>query len=187
MDTHRLFVAVDPPPYALDQLAGFVEGLHVARSAARLAPRERWHITVAFLGDVAADRVGQVQDALAGVDDCPQARLRITGGGTFGRGPGVILWAGVGGDVPLLSRLARAVRRTLRRARVPCDRKPYRPHLTLARPGAKLSREQLREDVAVLSGYEGPEWTVAQIHLVRSLLGPNPRHERLASYPVGPP
>ncbi|MGH3738320.1 MAG: 2'-5' RNA ligase family protein, partial [Micromonosporaceae bacterium] len=63
--TQRLFVAVDPPRAAIEHLAAVVGGLHVARAGARVAASERWHITVAFLGDVAGGRVGAVADAVA--------------------------------------------------------------------------------------------------------------------------
>jgi 2'-5' RNA ligase len=77
--------------------------------------------------------------------------------------------------------LGSAVRRALRRARLPYDPKPFRPHLTLARPG---DRVDVRADVAELTGYRGPEWPVEEIHLVRSHLGPKPTYDRLATIPL---
>jgi 2'-5' RNA ligase len=56
----RLFVAVFPPEPALDHLGFVVDDLEVscgAGAAARLIARERWHVTLAFLGPVAHVRV----------------------------------------------------------------------------------------------------------------------------------
>jgi 2'-5' RNA ligase len=105
----------------------------------------------------------------------------VAGGGRFGRRRFTILWAALTGDLEALSALADRVRRELRRARVPFDYKPFKPHLTLARPGDRLAEERLRSDLAALDTYVGPEWTVDAVHLYSSELGPKPRYERLAS------
>lgn len=187
MTGQRLFVAVDPPGYAVDHLVGVVAGLHAAGARAGVAAQERWHITVAFLGDVPDDRVESVRQALARAAAGPGARrvtLRVAGGGTFrGRG-GAVLWAGIDGDLDGLTKLARAVKRELRQERFTLERRRYRPHLTIARPGERLSPDLIAADVVVLAGYHGPEWPVAEFHLVRSFLGPKPRHERLVSFPL---
>lgn len=184
-DVQRLFVAVDPAPYAIDELGALVSGLHVAQAKARVADPARWHITVAFLGDVPADRIPGVTSVLAAVAaTSAPVDLRIAGGGTFNRGPGTILWAGISGDVERLAAIARRVRRELRQVRVHSDRKPYRPHLTIARPGVRVARELVKADVATLTAHTGPQWTSQDLHLMRSHLGPAPRYEYLATFPM---
>jgi 2'-5' RNA ligase len=79
--------------------------------------------------------------------------------------------------VGTLAALATTVRRELRSARLPFDRKPFKPHLTLARPGDRVTAADLSADLAALAAYEGPQWTVDAVRLVRSTLGPQPRHE----------
>jgi RNA 2',3'-cyclic 3'-phosphodiesterase len=219
----RLFVAAYPPPAALDHLAGCVARLALGRPAAsgrsvRLAPPERWHVTLAFLADVRPDRLdaavaavtraasagttvpagrggpdpaaggGAAQVLAGGGADGPAAgrrpTLRLAGGGRFGRGRSTVVWAGLHGDVPALERLARMVRRELRAARLEYDRKPPRPHLTLARPGDRLPAPVLADDLAVLREYCGPEWTLDSIRLVRSELGPNPVHHCVVEVPL---
>lgn len=190
---HRLFVAVYPPAPVLTHLTQALADLHLGRAVAagvnvRLAPRERWHLTVAFLGDVAPDRVPDVRDALgkavAGWED-GAPRLCLAGGGRFGRGKFTVVWAGVGGEAELLSRLAATVRRQLRRARIPFDPKPFRPHLTIARPGDRLTPPEVAADLAALRAYQGPFWTVRKLRLMRSHLGPDPVHEPVATFLLG--
>ena len=53
----RLFVAVEPPAEALDQLAAFTAGLEVVRTGTRVTARHLWHVTLAFLGEVPEERV----------------------------------------------------------------------------------------------------------------------------------
>ncbi len=163
-------------------LGAVVDGLEVARAnrpghSTRLAARDRWHITLAFLGDVPADRTDGPSPhstprpgRLSGAG----SSIRFAGGGTFGRGGFTILWAGLGGDLDALRGLAAAVRTQLRRQRVSFDQKGFRPHLTISRPGARVEQDTLQRDVDRLRAYEGPEWTVTNMHLVASELGPQP-------------
>jgi 2'-5' RNA ligase len=191
-ETRRLFISVDPPAEAVAHLGAAVDTLEVSRANApgrstRLAARELWHITLAFLGDVRVDRVdraaGAVERAVATVEG--PITVSLCGGGTFrGRGGQTVLWGGLAGDLPALRRLAQAVRQELRRSRLPYDAKPLRPHLTLARPGDRVTPDLIAADVATLSAYVGPEWTVDAVHVVESHLGPKPVHTRLASVPL---
>ncbi|NMO51839.1 RNA 2',3'-cyclic phosphodiesterase [Actinoplanes sp. TBRC 11911] len=177
----RLFIAVYPPAEAADDLAHLVSRLHVSTPDVntRLARRDTWHVTLAFLGEVPDERAGDAATAVTETArDVAAPELRIAGGGRFGRGRFTILWAGVRGD---LDPLATRIRRELKRSHVAYDRKPFRPHLTIARPGDRLDRGPVDEDRATLAGYQGPAWTVDTIELVRSHLGPKPTYERIHS------
>lgn len=189
----RLFVAIYPPEPALDELAGAVRKLKLGSAAAegtnvRLTVRPLWHVTVAFLGDVADERApaaaAALQEGVARWGGAP-LELNLAGGGRFGRGRFTVLWAGLAGEVAELHALGGEVRRALRRARLPCDRKPLRPHLTFARPGDRLSPDEIAADVAELAGFAGSRWRLERIHLVRSHLGPKPVHETLTAVPLG--
>jgi RNA 2',3'-cyclic 3'-phosphodiesterase len=191
----RLFVAVYPAESALEHFAAAVRGLRLGAATAagtnvRLAARPLWHVTLAFLGEVADDRGPEVAGAVrAGVTRWqgagdPAPSLRLAGGGRFGRRQSTLLWVGLGGEVSGLRSLGDALRRELRRARIPFDHKPFRPHLTFARPGQRLGAEDLAADLAALRAYEGPDWTVDEVHLVRSQLGPKPVHERIVTIPL---
>jgi 2'-5' RNA ligase len=193
----RLFVAVDLSPGALADLAGLVNGLRVSRANApghstRLTRPENWHITVTFLGDVPVAKVARAEAVVRDV----AARgspitLRVAGGGTFGGRRDPILWAGVGGEVERLRDLARATQRALRRARLPRDDRPPRPHLTISRPGQRVPPGEIAADMTTLNGYTGPEWTVTELHLMRSdtvqsPTGPAPRYTSLMAALLGP-
>jgi 2'-5' RNA ligase len=190
-----LFVAVYPSKEALDDLEAAVSRLRLGAAAGsgtnvRLTARPLWHVTLAFLGEVPDERVAVAQSALqAGVSrwravgDDPPA-LQLAGGGRFGRRRFTVIWVGLRGDVEGLRSLGNAVRRELRRGRVRFDPKPMRPHLTFARPGDRLPEQDLGADLATLDRYEGPGWTVREVHLVRSHPGPKPVHEPLTCVPL---
>ncbi|HWB38332.1 MAG TPA: RNA 2',3'-cyclic phosphodiesterase [Rugosimonospora sp.] len=183
----RLFVAGYPPSGAVAHLAGYCAGLHAVRAGVRVARADTWHVTLAFLGEVADERLPDVVRAVelaAGTLDAPP-RVRVSGGGTFGRGPSTTLWAGLAGAVADVEELGRRVRRALGRARLDYDHKPVRPPLTLARPGDRVPAALVDEDLASLAAYAGPEWTFDAAVVVRSTLGAVARYEPLRTVPVG--
>lgn len=189
-------MAVYPPPSALAELAQTLDQLKLGATAATganvgLQAPARWHVTLVFLGEVADEQAPAAAGALkAGVSrwraSAAQApRLRLAGGGRFGRRRFTVLWVGLDGDLPGLAALARGLRRELRRARLPGDdRRPFRPHLTLARPGERLPAADLAADLATLADYEGQWWRADAVQLVCSRPGPTPEYESLATVPL---
>ena len=137
----RAFIALDVPDgfvgetaIAARQLSRAIEG--------RFMAADTYHITLAFLGEVDGAAISAVMDAM---DDAIRGmgplRLTCTGLGKFGRAENATLWLGVdGGDA--LTELANRVREGLDKTGVEYDRKPFKPHLTIARrariPGGQL-------------------------------------------------
>lgn len=192
----RLFAAIYPPGPARDEFAAVVDQLRLGRLAAAgrsvgLTGRQLWHVTLAFLGEVPDDQAPAAMAAVAaGVarwrarGDAPP-RLRLAGAGRFGRGRFTVLWAGLEGDVPQLRQLAADVGHHLRRSRLPFDdRRPFRPHLTFARPGGRLPAPEVAADLAALAGFRGRSWQVDEVRLMRSRLGPSPAHTQVAAAPL---
>ncbi|GGQ75821.1 RNA 2',3'-cyclic phosphodiesterase [Kitasatospora griseola] len=164
----RLFVAVNPPTRAIEELAAATASLRELPGADRLRWSETagWHLTLAFLGDVPADEVPQLSEKLATVAaDHPRLRLRLAGGGTFGDR---VLWCGVKGGTSPLRRLADAVRDALDIT----DDHPFHPHLTLAR--ARYGASAMREMADAMNHFRGTEWEAGRIHLMRSETGFGP-------------
>lgn len=192
----RLFCAVYPGAEPVRHLAGQVAALRVAAAAAtgsgvRLADLDHLHVTVAFLGDIEAARLVDVESALGLAAECfrdgrhSSPRLSLGGGGRFGQGRLTVLWVDLRGDVEALHELAGLVRDRLRRAGLPYDGKPFRPHLTVARPGDRMDLADIEADRVALDDYRGPEWPATELVLMRSRLGAGrPRYDRLAAWPL---
>ena len=139
----RTFIALELSRGLADGTAGLARQLSsVVRG--RFSPRENYHLTLAFLGEI-----GEVQarDAVAVLDAaCAGAvpvELRPEGLGHFGRPSDATLWLGIAAT-PELVALCDRVRSELERAGIPFDDKPFRPHITLARR-ARLPRGPLPE------------------------------------------
>ncbi|MFI6267904.1 RNA 2',3'-cyclic phosphodiesterase [Micromonospora zamorensis] len=192
----RLFVAVYPPPESVGHLGAQVARLRVGAAAAagtnvRLADPAHLHVTLAFLGDVEAARLVEVESALGlaaeGFRDGRNAlpRFSLGGGGRFGHCRSTVLWVGLRGEVEALHVLAGLVRSRLAQARLPCDDRPFRPHLTVARPGDRMDLADIEADQADLDDYQGPEWPATELLLIRSHFDSRrSRYDRLAAWPL---
>lgn len=190
----RLFVAIFPPEAAVAHLRSTVDVLHVGRAMTegrdvRLDPPELWHVTLAFLGEVAEERVPDVESVLGSVaeawvrEQATRTPLSVAGGGRFGTGPSTVLWAGLHGDSTSLRDLAARVSNELSSAGLMrMDPRPYRPHLTLARCGDRLSDDEIGEDLATLHAYAGLRWMVDELVLAGSVAGPPRRYDHLKSW-----
>ncbi|WP_404198312.1 RNA 2',3'-cyclic phosphodiesterase [Streptomyces tauricus] len=187
----RLFAAVLPPQDVTDELGGAVDalrGLPGAGRGLRWTSRDGWHFTLAFYGEVDEGLVPELsvrlERAARRTDAFP---LSLRGGGRFG---GRALWAGAAGDVRALRLLADRAEAAGRRAGVTREEhRTYRPHLTLARSSREPA--DFAPYVSALDGFEGREWTVGGLCLMRSRLpvsgvpGEQPRYEVLARWPLG--
>lgn len=184
----RLFAAVLPPPAAADELAGAVEKLKTLPGAETLrwTLRESWHFTLAFMAEVPDEMVPELSTRLErAAHRTPPFPLALQAGGHFGDRA---LWAGARGDVETLRLLARRADAAARRSGIPMEEHhPYRPHLTLARGQGEPSLVTYADR---LSDFEGAEWTVAELTLVRSNLpvsgmpGERPRYEVVGRWPL---
>ena len=167
----RLFVALAPPADVLADVAAALGPARTLQPDLRWIPVERWHLTLAFCGEVPDESLSAVTERVErklSRRTLPGAiELSFSGSGQFSRRA---LWIGVVGDVDRLRALAKAVS---------TDRRPYRPHLTVARLRGGQDATGAAE---VLSSYVGPRWQADAVHLVRSFLGPAPRYETVGSW-----
>ncbi|WP_017592033.1 RNA 2',3'-cyclic phosphodiesterase [Nocardiopsis potens] len=183
----RLFIAVDPPEEVLDQVQAAVDGVRRKGDGLRWSGRRDWHITVHFLGEVDERRRPRLEEAFA--DEAARhggPRIAVRGAGTF---PGddaraVVLWAGVEGGTAALGRIAAGLRRTARRCGERAERRPYVPHLTLARSRIPADLTGAR---TALDGLATPFWHVGEVHLIESRPGADEdRYRTIATWPLGP-
>lgn len=187
-----MFVAVVPPAEALEHLETFLVPRQEAEPGFRWTTREQWHLTLAFMANV-ADR--HLDDLLARLERAAARRtafdLRITGGGAFPNpAKAKVLYAGLdaGAHAEELGRLATGARAAASRSGADTGGGRFHPHLTLARLGRP---EEVTRWLRVLAAYDGPTWTAREIALIESHLGEGPRrrprYEVAATFPLREP
>ena len=188
-----MFIALPLPEAVKEDLAEFLEPRQDAglRSLGlRWTMPEQWHVTLAFLPDLADRHTDELLERLqrATARRNPLA-LRLVGAGAFPHaGRAKVLWTGVEHDGEELMRLAGGVRAAASKSGTAVGGGRFHPHLTLARLGVAADVTRL---LAVLEQYAGPSWQAREIALIASYLGqgPNarPRHEVRATFALGPP
>lgn len=135
----RAFIAMELPELFADETAYVAQQLSRAIQG-RYTPRENYHITLAFLGEI--DEV-QVRDTMEAMDEISAQCVRLIpdGIGKFGKPSNATLWMGLSKD-PGLMNVTEQLRTALKTNGVPFDDKPFLPHITLARH-AVLPKSQL--------------------------------------------
>lgn len=183
-------MAFEPPAGVLAELEAAVAPLRPMWPELRWASMDRWHVTLAFLGEVDE---AKLDDLLARIGRAASRHLsqdvRIGRGGAFPSARRArVLCAHIEGErqaMEGLSALAASVAAGARRAGAPPpdEARRYRPHLTLAR--CKQPAD-LAELAGSMSTFAGSAWATSHVRLVHSLLGPRPRYETLASWRLSP-
>lgn len=128
----RLFVALEIAESWRTLLAGLQAGVPGARW---VAP-ENFHVTLRFIGEVDEGQAADIDSLLQGIR-APAFDLALSGVGHFGDGRKLsALWAGVAPN-PALLHLHDKIESAVSRAGCKPEGGKYKPHITLARFGAR--------------------------------------------------
>ncbi len=158
--------------------------------AARWVAPGNVHLTLKFLGDAPADDIPLIAEALR--ERCAghaPFRLALSGLGCFpnARQPRIV-WVGLQGDTAALLGLQRDVEAALDDLGYPPERRPFSPHLTIARVHQSAKRsdlESLGRGVERATVGELAALPVDTVRLMRSDLRPEgPIYSELAAIPL---
>lgn len=163
----RLFIALGLPPAFLVLLkeAGEVLGANAQRISR--TREENLHLTLRFLGEVPEEQVPALSRLVLGLGG-HAVKGTISGYGSFPAPEGLTLWAGIRGGAPL-SALAAQVEKGLDALGFAPDRRPFMPHVTLARRAAL--KKPLADLLPLLPLHPEPV-PVPALTLYKSVLGP---------------
>jgi RNA 2',3'-cyclic 3'-phosphodiesterase len=154
MEQIRSFIAIELPQEVkagLRQIqAGFKSG-HPA--SARWVDPEGIHLTLQFLGNVDADKIEAIQQALKqAAIAVPPFHLELKGLGAF---PSLrraqVVWVGLRGDLDKLQVLQKRIETSLLPLGFEPEKRAFTPHLTLARMrdmASPLERQTLGETIS---------------------------------------
>jgi 2'-5' RNA ligase len=136
----RLFIAVEAPPPVVDAAMTVSDSLRERVRAAAPHARltwmtpERMHLTIRFVGETDAAMAARIADLLAAPFATPSFTIGVGEAGSFPpRGTPRVLWLGLTEGRETLQQVEAEVSGRLDQAGIPRERRPFNPHLTLAR------------------------------------------------------
>ncbi len=196
MDTVRAFIAIPLPALLLDTLSALQRNLErrMPPGGVRWVRAEGIHLTLKFLGDVPAARLGAIRQALEAVShDCEGFTCLVAGLGCFPNPhrPRVV-WVGLQEPSGRLAALQAAVERAVAALGYPPEGRPFTPHLTLGRVRERLPAAEVAGVGAAVSAHNSAEplgeLEADHFDLIRSILQPDgARYISLASYALRRP
>jgi 2'-5' RNA ligase len=176
MEEVRCFIAIELP----DGVKRGLRELQAQLKAESQAPvkwvePENIHLTLKFLGNVAADRIDEIGRAMTeAVRGTTPFSLEIKELGVFPNPKRVqIVWVGVSGEVEKLSRLQQRLESGLGKLGFAPENRRFTPHLTLARlrdHATPAERERLGQLIAETEFDAAKSFTVNSVKLMKSQL-----------------
>ncbi|MDO9509348.1 MAG: RNA 2',3'-cyclic phosphodiesterase [Thermovirgaceae bacterium] len=186
-DLVRCFVCVKVGEPVKKRLGSWIADLVLLAPEIRWVKDDAFHITLKFCGDIPYTQLYKLESALEHGFTLKKLRpfvLELSGIGAF---PGIrqpkVLWAGIGGEDDQIHRIASVVERAAMAAGLEPERRPFHPHVTVARiPNpVELPVGVLRE--INRKGEAWGEWKVSSVTLMRSeLLPEGPRYTPIAVF-----
>jgi 2'-5' RNA ligase len=172
-DVARLFFAIAPQRELRERLANLAQ--IVARATGgRPVPADNLHVTLAFLGEVARERIESLRaigDALPRVGFA----LELNSLGAFPRTG--VAWVAPTATSPELAALQSYLAERLAASGFPIEARPFHAHITLA-------RRSVRRVQKVALPVE--RWVVDRVSLFESTPGERaPRYVEIAGWPLG--
>lgn len=160
----RLFLSIDVPDYVRDSLQSLYEenlrGFH-------WVPRERFHMTLKFIGDIPGQFQKDVEAALDPIR-VQSFLLPIEGIGCFPTiGKPHAVWAGVSSAHPRLFQLHKRIDDALFGIGIEPEKRIYHPHITLARVN-QAADESVRQFIKRHHDFGAAPFKVQAFHLLRS-------------------
>ena len=192
MDVVRSFIAIDLPAGVRAELTSLEEKLKIRRHPfVKWVDPESMHLTLKFLGNVAADSMPQIVGAVSSVAQMHSPfKLQVAGTGAFPnwQRPQVV-WVGVGGELDRLNSLQKGLESALSPLGFPPESRPFSAHLTLGRLRDRVTpddRRRFAEFAQTVEFKTSLSFEVNAVRLMKSQLTPaGPIYSELAVARLG--
>jgi 2'-5' RNA ligase len=182
----RLFIGIQAPEKQKRSIEKAIQELRLALPNARWVPRDNWHVTLKFLGEVTEERVSEVSEiGSMSASRSPPFDSHLTEIGSFPTKTRTrVLWVGLVDPDHVMAHLAARLEKKLGKAGFRQESRDLHPHLTLA-------RFRVPERIADVIGEHGPyaydrsPFAVEEVVLFRSHIGRGgARYEALETWPL---
>ncbi len=172
----RLFVALEITSSARENLAALIDNLRAVAPQAKWVRPENLHVTLKFIGEVPDTKTAEVASILRvlcgvyqGVRSQP-VNLCFRGLGFFPdhKRPRVF-WVGIEASANL-KRLSADIGKATEKLGIPSERRPFSPHLTLARFEPPRLPEKLSAAIQQSAKRDFGSLHACEFHLIKSKL-----------------
>jgi 2'-5' RNA ligase len=156
------------------------------RAAIRWVDPENLHVTLWFIGEVSEERLETLTQATGTPYATPAFRLELSGLATFPpTGSPRVLWVGITAGMPQLQALYAELSLRLSPLGFEPERRPYSPHLTIARIRDIRRRDAVSLRQALDAGHVPLIAEIAAVTLFRShLSSKGARYQPLVRVPL---
>lgn len=193
MELIRSFIAIELPEEIRTELGQVQASLKTKEQTwMKWVNPDSIHLTLKFLGDIAADKVKEILEAMTeSVSDIPAFHLQIQDLGVF---PGLkkirVVWVGITGDLSSLRQIQNNIETNLSILGYPAEEREFTPHLTLGRVRFQIPSTEQQKFVTLLtsSKYKSAyEIKVGNINLMKSrLTSAGAIYTKIGSVPLKP-
>ena len=183
----RTFVAIEIPHGVKQQLRAVQDRLQELPALREQPPVLRWtnpdnlHLTLRFLGETETAQRLQLQKGLAAIA-ARHAPFTLVPSqlGCFRSWSNLrVLWVGIESEAEALQEVQSEVETLARQVGFSPERNRFSPHITLARaarnaprPALRAASEHLRRAAEEEESQSWIDWSVNELHFIRSVLGP---------------
>ena len=142
--TNRLFIALEIPGHALDQIIGIRDSLYGEDNVVRWEGKEKLHVTLKFLGDVELSIIPAIESELAVIlEKMRSFKCNFNKYGIFYKDKEPkILWAGLK-TVDSLKNIYESIEFTMEKLGFHREKRRFKPHITLLRIRGKENFSKL--------------------------------------------
>lgn len=171
----RSFIAIELPEEIRQKLGELETRLKSGgQSQVRWVNPNSIHLTLKFLGNIAAGRVGEITRVIEeSAKDIPPFVLEVKDAGVFPNPKRArVAWVGLSGEVDKLVQLQKNLESKLEPLGFAAEARAFTPHLTIARvnDGASIEERQRFGELVTVTKFEAGSIKVDTISLMRSQL-----------------
>lgn len=172
--TIRTFIAIEIPGNVIFKIRELQEGIKVYGLKIRWVRSENIHLTLKFLGDVEAVKIGEIAEAISKtVKGYTPISLKAKGVGVF---PSIkrprVLWVGLTGQLEVLLKLQKTLDENLKLLGFPGEKRPFKGHLTMGRIKERIDVKKFGDALMAFRRFESETFTAGQLVLYKSELKP---------------
>jgi RNA 2',3'-cyclic 3'-phosphodiesterase len=184
----RSFISIDlEDQQILSRVISILSSLQGIGGDLKSVERENIHLTLKFLGNVSAPRLGEVKSSLRQLA-FPAFNAEIQGVGAF---PNLkhmnVIWVGVEEGWSQVEQIYEQVEKLLSGLGFAKETRPFSPHITIARVRSGRKRDEIANFLQHLSDESFGTITVDKVRLKQSILsGSGPKYSTLLEVPSQP-